>query len=189
MKTWMSILAVLVSFSFLMDADLSFSGDIPIPARVGIGSPQFRAITGVSMGGYGAMNTGLTHPNTFKTVACLGGPLDMDYLLKFIEVDLLGNYDSPDIYPSRSTALNMLKDLTISFGNPVYYNPQSTYYPPGITADNARVPTTLHNFFDGKLRQLFLAKTRSRHRPHAGLFCGEDGLQLLPLRLQLLFQI
>ncbi len=120
------------------------------PAKVGIGSPQFRAITGVSMGGYGAMNTGLTHPDTFKTVACLGGPLDMAYLLKFIEVDLLGNYDNPNIYPNRDTALNLLKDLTISFGNPVYYNPQSTYFPPGITADNARVPTTLQNFFDGR---------------------------------------
>jgi len=30
----------------------------------------------------------------------------------------------------------MLKDLAISFGNPVYYNPQSTYYPPGITDDD-----------------------------------------------------
>jgi hypothetical protein len=102
------------------------------------------------MGGYGAMNTGLSHPDSFKTVACLGGPLDMAYLLKFIEVDLLGNYDNPNIYPNRDTSIDMLKDLTISFGNPVYYNPQSTYFPPGITADNARTPTTLLNFFDGK---------------------------------------
>ena len=35
------------------------------------------------MGGYGAMNIGLSHPDFFKTIACLGGPLDMGYLLKY----------------------------------------------------------------------------------------------------------
>ena len=59
-------------------------------AQLGKGSPEFRAIAGVSMGGYGAMNTGLSHPNAFQTVACLGGPLDMAYLLKYIEVNLVG---------------------------------------------------------------------------------------------------
>jgi hypothetical protein len=43
----------------------------------------------------------------------------------------------------------MIKDLSISFGNPVYYNRDSTYYPPGITNENARKPTTLLNFKDG----------------------------------------
>ena len=150
MKKHITVLIAFVIFSFLMNAQLSSSQDFPISTKVGIGSPQFRAITGVSMGGYGAMNTGLSHPDTFKTVACLGGPLDMAYLLKFIEIDLLGNYDNPDIYPNRDTSIDMLKDLTISFGNPIYYNPQSTYFPPGITPDNARTPTTLLNFFDGK---------------------------------------
>jgi S-formylglutathione hydrolase FrmB len=150
MRKWVMALTVLMSFLFLMKGYPSSSQDISTPARVGIGSPQFRAITGVSMGGYGAMNTGLSHPDTFKTVACLGGPLDMAYLLKYIEVDLLGNYDNPNLYPNRDMAFNMLKDLTISFGNPVYYNPQSTYFPPGITSDNVRTPTTLLNFFDGK---------------------------------------
>jgi hypothetical protein len=117
-------------------------------ASLGKGSPQFRAIGGVSMGAYGAMNIGLGRPSFFNTIASLGGPLDMAYLLKFIEVDMLGNYDNPSPYPNRDTLINMLKDLTISFGNPVYYNPLSTYYPPGITAQDARVPTTLFNFVD-----------------------------------------
>jgi enterochelin esterase-like enzyme len=120
-------------------------------AKVGKGSPQFRAITGVSMGGYGAMNIGLSHPDQFKTMACLGGLLDMAYLLKYIEVDMMGNYDNLPSYPNRDTRINMLKDLSISFGNPVYYNPLSTYYPPGITSENATTPTTLFNFFDGKV--------------------------------------
>ena len=115
---------------------------------IGKGSPQFRAIGGVSMGAYGAMNIGLGRPDFFNTIASLGGPLDMAYLLKFIEVDMLRDYDNPDLYPNRDTLIDMLKDLTISFGNPVYYNPLSTYYPPGITSGNARVPTTLSNFID-----------------------------------------
>ena len=119
--------------------------------KVGSGSPQFRAIGGVSMGAYGAMNIGLGRPDFFNTIASLGGPLDMAYMLKFIEVDMLGNYDNPSIYPNRDTVIDMLQDLTISFGNPVYYNPLSTYYPPGITAQNARVATTLLNFKDGEL--------------------------------------
>ena len=118
--------------------------------KVGSGG-QFRAIGGVSMGAYGAMNIGLGRPDFFNTIASLGGPLDMAYMLKFIEVDMLGNYDNPSIYPNRDTVIDMLQDLTISFGNPVYYNPLSTYYPPGITAQNARVATTLLNFKDGEL--------------------------------------
>jgi hypothetical protein len=116
--------------------------------RIGRGSPEFRAIGGVSMGGYGAMNIGLGHPDLFKTIAGLGGPLDMEYLLKFIEVDMLGNYDNPDAYPNRDTLMDMIKDLSISFGNPVYYNPDSTYYAPGITSENARKPTALFHFID-----------------------------------------
>jgi S-formylglutathione hydrolase FrmB len=116
--------------------------------RVGKGTPQYRAIAVVSMGGYGAMNIGLSHADLFKTMACLGGPLDMARLLKHIEIDLLGNYDNPSVYPNRDTLIDMLQDLSISFGNPVYYNPQSTYFPPGITSENARKPTTLLNFKD-----------------------------------------
>jgi S-formylglutathione hydrolase FrmB len=118
---------------------------------IGLGSPQFRAIGGVSMGAYGAMNIGLGRPDLFNTIGSLGGPLDMTYLLKYIEVDMLGNYDNMPAYPNRGTRIDMIKDLTISFGNPVYYNPLSTYYPPGITAQNARIPTILPNFFDGEL--------------------------------------
>ena len=122
----------------------------PAIAGVGKGSPQFRAISGVSMGGYGAMNIGLSHPDIFKTIACLGGPLDMGYLLKYMDVDMLGNYDHMPSYPDRETRIEMLQDLAISFGNPIYFNPHSTYYPPGITSENARVRTTLLNFKDGE---------------------------------------
>ena len=133
------VLIIITLFYFAMEVQ---------SAPIGIGSPQFRAIGGVSMGAYGAMNIGLGRPDFFKTIASLGGPLDMNYLLKFIEVDTLGNYDNPTPYPSRGTLIDMLQDLTISFGNPVYYNPLSTFFPPGINAQNARIPTTLYGFMD-----------------------------------------
>ncbi len=146
MKKSTAVFLIVISlFFFVSDAHSAFR------RKVGRGSPQFRAIGGVSMGAYGAMNIGLGRPDFFNTIASLGGPLDMAYLLKFIEVDTLGNYDNPPPYPGRSTLIDMLKNLTISFGNPVYYNPLSTYYPPGITAQNARIPTTLLNFKDGEL--------------------------------------
>jgi hypothetical protein len=145
MKKPAILLTVLVMFVFL--ASLTHSE----AARIGRGSPEFRAIGGVSMGAYGAMNIGLSHPGFFETIASLGGPLDMAYLLKFAEVDVLGDYDNPDPYPSRKTLIHMLQDLTISFGNPVYFNPDSTYFPPGITGATARVPTTLLGFIDGRV--------------------------------------
>jgi hypothetical protein len=149
MKKRIAVLIVTGMLLFSFGVQASFSQG-PFPTGAGKGNPQFRAIAGVSMGGYGAMNIGLSHPDAFQTMACLGGLLDMAYLLKFIEVDMLGNYDNPDFYPNRDTGMDMLKDLAISFGNPVYYNPQSTYYPPGITGENARKSTTLLNFKDGE---------------------------------------
>jgi hypothetical protein len=136
---------------FLIIASFLLVGEAHSLPPLGRGSPQFRAIGGVSMGAYGAMNIGLGRPDFFNTIASLGGPLDMEYLLKFIEVDTLGNYDNPSAYPGRGTLIDMLQDLAICFGNPVYYNPLSTYYPPGINAQNARMPTTLLNFKDGEL--------------------------------------
>jgi S-formylglutathione hydrolase FrmB len=99
MKKWITALMVAGLFLSLSGARTSLSQN-PFPlVKVGKGSPQFRAITGVSMGGYGAMNIGLSHPDSFGTMACLGGPLDMGYLLKYIELNLLGNYDTQPSYP------------------------------------------------------------------------------------------
>ena len=100
-KSAVLILIILSLFYFAAEAQ----------SAVGKGSPQFRAIGGVSMGAYGAMNIGLGRPDFFNTIASLGGPLDMAYMLKFLEVDMLGNYDNPSAYPNRDTLLNMLKDL------------------------------------------------------------------------------
>ena len=63
--------AVLVSLLFIINVQSSASQDISAPTKVGKGSPQFRAIAGVSMGGYGAMNIGASHPDTFKTLSLI----------------------------------------------------------------------------------------------------------------------
>lgn len=138
-----------ILFSILIMLFSHADPTVSAPRKIGRGSPQFRAIGGVSMGAYGAMNIGLSHPDFFKTITSLGGPLDMGYLLKYIEVDMLGNYDNPNVYPNRDTLIDMLQDLTISFGNPVYFNSDSTYYPPRINPGNARESTLLDNFKDG----------------------------------------
>lgn len=142
MKKNFVILLMITSISLVLFHGNAFG-------QIGRGTPQFRAISGISMGGYGAMNIGLSHPDLFKTIAGLGGPLDMTYLFKYIDVDQLGSYDNFPSYPGRHTRLEMLQDLSISFGNPVFFNPASPYFPPGITDANARIPTVLFDFFDG----------------------------------------
>ncbi len=57
---------------------------------------QFRAITGVSMGGGGAGLIGLKHPGKFDFVAPLGGPVDWDYVLHYISTYTLGGFCTED---------------------------------------------------------------------------------------------
>lgn len=99
---------------------------------------QFRAITGVSMGAYGAMNIGTKHDDLFSTIAALGGPVDMRQLLRDMVNDNLEvksqtiiphdvgddfTFDHQAPYPGRDTRLSMIKDLGISFGNPFLHHP------------------------------------------------------------------
>ena len=102
------------------------------------GSRQFRAIAGVSMGAYGAMNIGTKHADLFGTIAALGGPVDMRQLLRDMVDDNLEvkpqttiplnvgddfTFDHQPPYPGRDTRLSMIKDLVIAFGNPFLHHP------------------------------------------------------------------
>src|SRR5215475_5756766 len=49
---------------------------------------SFRAIAGISMGTYGAMNIGTKHSDTFATIGALGGPIDLGQLLLDLEENL-----------------------------------------------------------------------------------------------------
>jgi len=101
-------------------------------------SRAFRAIAGVSMGAYGALNLGTRYADRFSTIASLGGPVDMRQLLRDSVADNLEvkaqteiprrigddfTYDHQAPYPGRSVRLTMFQDLTIAFGNPFLHHP------------------------------------------------------------------
>ncbi len=102
---------------------------------------QYRAISGVSMGAFGAMNLGTKHADTFSTIASLGGPVDMRQLLRDVVHDNLEvkaqttrplnvgddfTFDHQAPYPGRDLRLAMNKDLVIAFGNPVLHHTDPT---------------------------------------------------------------
>jgi enterochelin esterase-like enzyme len=101
-------------------------------------SRAFRAIAGVSMGGYGALNLGTKYPDYFGVIGSLGGPVDMQELLRHSVEDNLEvkaqteiprqvpddfTYDHLPPYPDRDTRVAMFQDLTIAFGNPFLHHP------------------------------------------------------------------
>ncbi len=101
-------------------------------------SRSFRAIAGVSMGGYGAMNLGTKHRRIFATIASLGGPVDMVQLLRDSVEDNLEvksqttlprevgddfTFDHLPPYPDRDTRITMFQDLVLAFGNPFLHHP------------------------------------------------------------------
>lgn len=104
-------------------------------------SREFRAIAGVSMGAYGAMNLGTKHSDVFSTIAALGGPVDMRQLLHDSISDNLEvkaqteiprrigddfTYDHLPPYPGRDIRVTMFQDLTIAFGNPFLHHPDAS---------------------------------------------------------------
>lgn len=103
-------------------------------------SRQFRAIAGVSMGAYGAMNLGTKHSELFGTIASLGGPVDMLQLIRDSVEDNLEvksqttiprdvgedfTFDHLPPYPDRDTRVTMFHDLVIAFGNPFLHHPDT----------------------------------------------------------------
>ncbi|HYC21295.1 MAG TPA: alpha/beta hydrolase-fold protein [Candidatus Bathyarchaeia archaeon] len=112
-----------------------------MPAPPPQANPQFRAIAGVSMGAFGAMNLGTKHPDVFGVVGALGGPVDMKQLLRDSIYENLEvkpqttiprqvgedfTYDHLPPYPSRDDRVSLSKDLMIAFGNPFLHHPDPT---------------------------------------------------------------
>ncbi|MBY0280387.1 hypothetical protein K2Z84_34065 [Candidatus Binatia bacterium] len=118
------------------------SGDPPSgPAPAPQENPQFRAIAGVSMGAYGALNVGTKHRDVFGTIAALGGPVDLRQLLadtrnEGLEVEpktgkpaRVGDdytFDHMPPYPGRDQQISLLRDLFIAFGNPFLHHPDAS---------------------------------------------------------------
>jgi hypothetical protein len=99
---------------------------------------EFRAITGVSMGAFGALNLGTKYDEMFGVIGALGGPVDMSQLLRDLVEDNLDvqaqagiplvigddfTFDHQPPYPGRDTRLSMIKDLVIALGNPFLHHP------------------------------------------------------------------
>lgn len=118
------------------------------------GSRQFRAISGISMGAYGAMNIGTKHVDLFGTIAALGGPVDMRQLLRDMVNDNLEvklqtaiprdvgddfTFDHQAPYPGRDTRLSMIKDLIVAFGNPFLHHPDPSQQYLAMDSEPARL--------------------------------------------------
>jgi len=101
-------------------------------------SRTYRAIAGVSMGGYAALNLGTKHRDLFGTIGSLGGPVDLQQLLRDSITDNLEvkaqtviprdvgedfTFDHLPPYPDRDSRISQLQDLVIAFGNPFLHHP------------------------------------------------------------------
>jgi hypothetical protein len=108
------------------------------PAGPAPGTRENRAIAGVSMGAYGALNIGTKYPDRFGAIGSLGGPVDQailidDMVAQNLEVKpvsgipsgIAGDYtfDLLPAYPERDTRLDFVRDLVLAFGNPVLHHP------------------------------------------------------------------
>ena len=75
----------------------------------GLSTPRFRAIAGVSMGAIGASQIGARHPELFDAIGALGGPLDPEYFLHYLEDHHLGGF----------CAVEELEAIAASAGDPL----------------------------------------------------------------------
>ena len=117
-------------------------------------SRQFRAIAGVSMGGYAALNLGTKHADIFGTIGSLGGPVDLQQLLRDSITDNLEvkaettiprdvgedfTFDHLPPYPDRDSRISMFQDLVIAFGNPFLHNPDPAHQYLATDSEPARI--------------------------------------------------
>jgi hypothetical protein len=121
------------------DDDENFvPGPSPVVPREA--SRAFRAIGGVSMGAYGALNIATKLDHLFGTVAALGGPVDLVELLRHMVHDNLqvapvlgipmqvgddATFDHLPPYPDRDSRMRMAKDLFLALGNPFLHHPDA----------------------------------------------------------------
>nr|PZM94167.1 MAG: hypothetical protein DIU72_00380 [Pseudomonadota bacterium] len=80
--------SALVSLSVLMACQ-----DVATGSQ-GFSEPRYRAIAGVSMGAIGASQIGSQNPELFDAIGALGGPLEPEYFLYYLENQHLGGFCS-----------------------------------------------------------------------------------------------
>lgn len=132
------------------------------------------------MGAMGATFLGASHPERFDAIGSLGGPVDFDYFLDYLERAWLGGFcpleeleairerdpdhlDDPARLPcmgpvrareravlpeheqhfarwvyangfDRDGYLDLFEDLALALGNPLTWNPDTPFLPPGVEA-------------------------------------------------------
>jgi hypothetical protein len=150
-------------------------GVVNPPAGPAAGTREHRAIAGVSMGGYAALNLGTKHPDRFGAIGSLGGPVDLEQLLADIQHENLEvklqteipsevgddfTFDHFPPYPDRETRIGFTRDLVLAFGNPFLHHPDparaylaSDSQPAQLRVDDAwgafTVPVDPSGFADG----------------------------------------
>lgn len=170
-----SLLAAVAISSLAGGCSRGGSEVAPPSAPVTLGAREFRAIAGVSMGGYGALNIGTKYDHLFSTIGSLGGPVDLEELLRHIVRDNLEvkpqttlptqvgddfTFDHMPPYPDRDSRLSMLRDLVIALGNPwLHHDDPSFRYlasdsePAQLLIDDEfgdfTLPLNMLGFFDG----------------------------------------
>ena len=142
------------------------TGTFQLGIREDAGQPverlwNFRAITGVSMGGLGSSMIGARHQDRFDIIAPLGGPAEWVYLTHYIHDAGLGGFSEDDVYQAdqefehpqsfenwyyptgegtggnfnRNEYSEIFLDLSMAVGNIVMWNPDSPYLAPSITRE------------------------------------------------------
>jgi hypothetical protein len=124
------------------------------------------------MGGYGAAYLGTRFGDLFDAVGIMGGPTDWDHSAHLLYQRLGGFLPEERSLPftfealdrgvdgspfARGDYLVILKDLTLIFGNLAVYNPDNSYWPPGVLrsdpvalerARSCNNPVVLDRFYD-----------------------------------------
>lgn len=88
-----------------------------------------RALMGISMGAFGALHFGLKHPEKFRVIGGLGGPVEMKGLVSSISKTMSSYTKWHSLYFEMNELFNMVHDLNISFGNLLYEGGDDPLYP------------------------------------------------------------
>jgi len=111
-----------------------------------------RLLLGIGRGALAASRLRGQQPERFDLLAGVGGPISFEGLLELVEQRLLDFDNLPETL-ERGEWIEYFEELFQAFGNPLYENPDSKYYPPGTTAEDFPdfdqfVPKTVYGVID-----------------------------------------
>lgn len=109
-------------------------------------------LLGIGRGAIAAARLRGESPDRFSLMATVGGPASLAGLLVQVRT-LMETYDDWATPPSRPERLQFLDEFLRAFGNPLYLNLSSDFYPPGTSAEDfdetqTFTPKTIDGFVD-----------------------------------------